>query len=257
LTAALEVYPDPLALARAVADQFADLASRSVAARGRFLVALAGGSTPLEAYRLLASPGLASQVDWSRVHLLWGDERCVSPDHPDSNYRMAREALLDRVPVQEGSVHRIRCELEPEVAAAEYERELRALAAGPGRPSAGDGGAVLRLDLVLLGMGEDGHTASLFPGTPAVEERERWVVAQHVPAVGAWRVTLTPVILNAAGTVTIVVSGSGKAGRLHRALTSPPQPRTLPVQAIQPKSGRLRWMVDAGAAALMSGHEPG
>jgi 6-phosphogluconolactonase len=249
--AEVEVHPGPASLARAVAERFVDFADRSVAARGRFLVALAGGSTPREAYGLLASDEMVSWVDWSRVHLFWGDERCVPPEHPDSNYRMARQTLLDRVPLPGENVHRIRGELLPERAADEYERELRALAAEQARPDTSGGDEVLRVDLVLLGMGEDGHTASLFPGTAAMEERSRWVVAQRGPAAGAWRVTLTPVVINAAANIAIVVSGSGKAERLRQALTTPPQPQILPVQAVQPTNGRLVWMVDAGAAALL------
>jgi 6-phosphogluconolactonase len=247
----VEIYPDAASLARAVAERFAELASRTIAARGRFLVALAGGSTPRQAYSLLASDELASRIDWPRVHLFWGDERCVPPDHPDSNYRMVREVLLDRVPLPDGNVHRIRGELPPEHSASEYERELRAFGSHePGASGGGDG--LPKLDLVLLGMGEDGHTASLFPGTPAVDERTRLVLAQHVTSVGAWRVTLTPPVINAAGDIAVLVSGSGKAERLRQALAAPTRPQELPVQAVQPSSGRLVWMVDAAAAALLA-----
>jgi 6-phosphogluconolactonase len=154
-------------------------------------VALAGGSTPRAAYALLATEEFAARVDWSRVHVLWGDERCVPPDDPDSNYRMAREALLDKIPIPTENVHRIRGELPPDEAAAAYQAELEAVLGAGGR-----------FDLVLLGMGVDGHTASLFPGTAALHEGERWVVAAFVDKLSAWRVTLTPVVLNAAAQVT-------------------------------------------------------
>ena len=217
------------------------------AAVGRFVVALSGGSTPKRLYALLATAAYAGRVDWSRVHVFWGDERCVPPDDPASNYRMAREALLSRVPVPEGNVHRMRGEDDPGSAAAAYERELREIFVTPDGPPACIPGR--RFDLVLLGMGDNGHTASLFPGTPAVREAERWVLAQYVEAVSMWRVTLTPVVINAAAEVTFLVSGGDKAEMLRRVLKGPHVPDALPAQAIAPGHGRLRWLVDAAAAA--------
>lgn len=238
---AVEVYADTQALARAVAERFVVRAAEAVAARGRFAAALAGGTTPRAAYALLALPDYAARIDWARVHVFWGDERCVPPEHLDSNYRMARQALLEHVPIPTENVHRLRGELEPQEAAAAYERELRRFfASGP--PS---------FDLVLLGLGRDGHTASLFPGATALDERERWAVACYVESLGAWRLTLTPVLFNAAVEVVFVVAGADKAEVLRQVLRGPHQPHLLPAQVIQPLRGRLRWLVDAAAAARL------
>ena len=180
--------------------------------------------------------------DWRLFHILWGDERCVPPDDLRSNYRMAKEALLDRVPIPADQIHRIRGEDDPEKAAADYERELRALLGSEG------------LDLVLLGLGEDGHTASLFPGQAAVHEAARWVVAVPAPDGTMWRVTLTPAVLNAARNVTFVVSGAGKAQRLEQVLQGPFTPDILPAQSIRPTQGQLTWMVDEAAAGKTTAH---
>lgn len=244
---AIEISQEPATLARAVAHHVVACARTAIAARGRCLLALAGGSTPRAAYALLASPEFAHQIDWARVHVLWGDERCVPPDDPRSNYRMAREALLDRVPIPSGNIHRIQGEAEPSAVAARYELLLRALlgSSGPDAlPSAGP-------DLVLLGLGDDGHTASLFPGSAAVHERVRWVAADFIDAVGTWRVTLTPVIINAVHNVSFVVSGTSKAERLHEVLEGPRLPERLPAQVIEPTCGHLTWFVDELAAALL------
>lgn len=184
------------------------------------------------------------------MHVCWGDERCVPPEDPASNYRMAREALLDHVPIPATNVHRIRGEGDPPTVAAAYEQELRTLFATPEGPPPRRPGA--RFDLVLLGMGNDGHTASLFPGTPAVHETGAaapWVLAQHVASVSAWRVTLTPALINAAADVLFLVSGAEKAPVLRAVLTGPYQPDLLPAQVIALDAGRLRWLVDAAAGA--------
>jgi 6-phosphogluconolactonase len=241
----VQTYPDAENLTRAAAEHFFTLAESAIAARGRFAVAFCGGWTPRATYALLATPELAAQVDWSCVHVFWGDERCVPPDHPDSNYRMAREALLDHVPIPTQNVHRIRGEVEPEEAAAEYERTLRRFLSPPPEERGAE------FDLVLLGMGDDGHTASLFPGSTALHERMRWVVAYYVDKLQAWRVTLTPVAINAAAQVTFIVSGVGKAKRLQQVLAGPYQPDVLPAQVVRPDGGRLLWLVDAAAAASL------
>lgn len=245
--AEVEMFRSTGALMQAAAEEFVRCALEATRASGRFVVALAGGSTPTRLYALLATDAYARRIDWARVHVFWGDERCVPPADPASNYRMARENLLDRVPVPERRVHRIRGADDPAEAAAAYERELRAAFAtpdGPPQPTPGS-----RFDLVLLGMGDDGHTASLFPGTASVRERERWVVAQHVAAVSMWRVTVTPVVINAAAEVAFLVAGREKASTLRRVLEGPYQPDALPAQAIAPHPGRLCWFVDAAAAA--------
>ena len=237
----IEIFPTPGLLADAVARHIVACAADAISSRGRFTLALAGGSTPRAAYLLLASDDwrLATRdfrlptPDWQLVHILWGDERCVPPDDPQSNYRMAKEALLDHVPIPPEQVHRIRGEEEPQKAAAEYESILRSVTP--------------YLDLVLLGLGEDGHTASLFPGQPSVDETERWVLAVPAPDGKLWRVTLTPPILNAARNVTFIVSGASKAERLQQVLQGPFTPDLLPAQAIRPIQGRLTWMVDQAA----------
>jgi 6-phosphogluconolactonase len=275
----IQRFPTAELLADAVARHIADCAADAIASRGRFTLALAGGSTPRAAYLRLAAGDEAHQLDWRRTHVLWGDERCVPPGDPRSNYRMAKEALLDRVPVPATQVHRIRGEDDPEKAAADYEAELRSLlGCHPERsktchPERSEGSlesrattersfaslrmtaASLRmtnsLDLVLLGLGEDGHTASLFPGQPAVHEAEAWVMAVPAPIGDMWRVTLTPAVLDLAKNVTFVVSGASKAQRLADVLEGPFNPDLLPAQAIRPVQGRLTWMVDAAAGSRL------
>jgi 6-phosphogluconolactonase len=245
----IRTYPDAASLAWAAAEHFVTLAVEAIAARGQFAVALSGGSTPRATYALLASDEFAARVDWSRVHVFWGDERCVPPDHPDSNYQMAREALLDHVPLPARNVHRIRGEINPKEAAADYEHMLRSFfARNPRGKVARDDEPIPRFDLVLLGMGEDGHTASLFPATAALHEQTRWVVAYYVDKLSAWRVTLTPVAINAAAHVTFVVFGAAKAERLREVLAKPYQPDALPAQIVRPANGHLLWLADAGAA---------
>jgi 6-phosphogluconolactonase len=233
----IRTYPDATSLARAAAEHFVTLAAEAIAAHAQFVVALSGGSTPRATYALLASDEFTVRVDWPRVRVLWGDERCVPPDYPDSNYRMAREALLDKIPIPTENVHRMRGELPPDQAAMAYQAELEAVL-----------GAAGRFDLILLGMGADGHTASLFPATAALHEQTRWVVAHYVDKLAVWRVTLTPVAINAAAHVTFIVSGAGKAERLREVLVGPYQPDILPAQIVRPTDGRLVWLVDAAAA---------
>ena len=249
----IERFPTADALMAGAAEHFVSDALQAVRASGRFAVALSGGATPRRLYEMLASPAYAGRVDWSRVHCFWGDERCVLPADPASNYCMTREALLDHVPVPHANVHRIRGEDAPARAAAMYERELRqAFATQEGPPGLAVG---RRFDLVLLGMGDNGHTASLFPGLTAVCENQRWVVAEHIAEM--WRVTLTPPVLNAAVHVAFVVSGAGKAAMLHRVLEGPSNPSVLPAQAIVPVDGVLDWLVDADAAARLHLEERG
>lgn len=199
------VLPTAEALAEDAAQRFARAATDAVHSRGEFVVALSGGNTPRSLYARLAAPPYASAVPWSEVAVLWGDERCVPPDEAASNYRMAREALLDHVPIPAAHVHRIRGEDDPVAAARAYEETLRSVLRTPQGPPRDAPGA--RVDLVLLGLGNDGHTASLFPGGPALTNGEPWVAAHYVAAVSQWRVTLTPVIINAAAEVLFLVSG--------------------------------------------------
>lgn len=239
----IRVVADADALMRAAADEVTRCARDAIAASGRFLIALSGGSTPGRLYALLASEAWAGRVDWPRVHIFWGDERCVPPDHPESNYRTAREALLDHVPISPAQIHRMRGEDDPPHAATAYETALRAIAVDDLRSP--------RFNLVLLGLGTDGHTASLFPNTPAVREQQRWAIAHQVAAEPPWRITLTPVVLNAAAEVLFLVSGADKAAALHRVLEGPLQPDLLPAQVVAPIGGRLQWLVDKPAASLL------
>jgi 6-phosphogluconolactonase len=245
----IQTFPTPDALADAVARHIVSCAGEAISIAGRFTFALAGGSTPRAAYSRLATRDSRLKVDWQRTHVLWGDERCVPPDDPQSNYRMAQETLLDRVPILAENIHRIRGEDDPEQAAAEYERGLRGLLPREQHPhpERSEGS----LDLVLLGLGDDGHTASLFPGQAAVHETERWVVAVPAPTGNIWRVTLTPAVLNLAKNVTFIVSGASKAPRLEQVLQGPFTPDLLPAQAIRPIHGRLTWMVDEAAAGRL------
>lgn len=244
----IEVLRSRDALAQVAAERFVASAVAAIRASGRFHVALSGGTTPKDLYTLLASAHYAARIDWSRVHLFWGDDRCVPPDDPRSNYRMVRETLIDRVPLCAHNIHRICGEDDPNAAAVAYERELRQVF-GISAGSAPDA----RLDLALLGMGADGHTASLFPALSAVSERERWVVAQDVSAVSMWRVTCTPVLFNAARAAVFLVSGTGKAAVLRQVLEGPYQPERFPAQAVAPHDGSVCWLLDAAAAAHLGG----
>lgn len=236
----VQVLPDVDQLAQAAAERFIESAAEAVKERNEFRVALAGGSTPRGTYQRLAGADLAPLVSWRNVHLFWGDERCVAPDHPDSNFRMARDTLLDKVPVPQSNLHRIQCELEPQAAARAYAQELRTVFQSRRRP---------HFDLVLLGMGADGHTASLFPGSPALNELRRWVVAVFVAQLDAWRVTLTPPLLNAARQVIFLVSGKVKAAPVKQVLHGEHDPERLPAQLVRPKQGSVIWMLDQAAAA--------
>ena len=237
------VCGSPDQAADAAADYVADCAREAISARGRFLLALSGGSTPKALFERLAAAPWRSRIDWARTHLLWSDERCVPPDHADSNYRMAREALLDHVPVPAEQVHRLRGEDDPATAAAAYEAMLRELVGPPSADVTGPHG----LDLVLLGLGNDGHTASLFPGRPSGRETERWVVADQDPA-GRPRLTLTPPAINDAHTVLFLVVGAGKAAVLNEVRQGLNTPDVLPAMRIRPWPGRLVWLVDDAAA---------
>jgi 6-phosphogluconolactonase len=232
------VFESPEELAVAAAHDFAARAAEAIEERGRFAVVLAGGSTPKAAYEILARD-FAERVDWDRTHVFFGDERTVPPDHEDSNYRMAREALLDHVPV--GGVHRMQGELPPDEAAASYEDELRAFFGAEELP---------RFDLILLGIGGDGHTASLFPETPALEVTDRLAVANPVPKLGTTRITLTAPVLNAARAVNFLVAGEGKAEALKEILEGDEDPRMYPAKLVRP-SGGPAWMVDRAAAGML------
>jgi 6-phosphogluconolactonase len=242
----ITVVDTPEAVARGAAERFVALAKEAVAARGRFTVAFSGGSTPRALFQLLAKDPFRAQVPWDRLEIFWGDERSVPPTHQDSNYRMAKEALLDHVPVPGDRVHRIQAE-RPDVAAAaaDYEAELARVLGGT------PGGAPPALDLILLGMGPDGHTASLFPGTTALGEQKRWVVANWVQKFNTNRVTLTYPILNRGAQVLFLATGADKTDVLREVLEGPDDRQRLPSQGIRPTAGGLTWLVDRAAAARL------
>lgn len=230
-------------LAQVAAEAFVKNAQEAIARSGRFAVALAGGSTPKRLYRLLADAPYCHQIDWGRLLILWSDERAVPPDHPDSNYKMAWDALLCRVPIDPTRVLRMRGEApDADQAAADYQQQIAAAMAVP------DDGPAPRLDLILLGIGDDGHTASLFPFTKALQEPRRWVAANLVPQKQMNRLTMTLPILNRARRVVFLVTGANKAIVLREILEGPPETGRLPAQAVQPIDGQLIWMVDREAA---------
>jgi 6-phosphogluconolactonase len=235
----LRRFADKRELAEAAARSFADGAAASIAARGRFAVALAGGSTPRDIYARLAQKDLASALDWTRVHVFFGDERCVPATHADSNFKMAAESLLWHVPIPPVNQHRMRGEdAKPEAAAAEYEAKLRAFFAGEAAP---------RFDLVLLGLGPDGHTASLFPGSPALAERARWVVPVVGPKPPPQRITLTYPALNGARAVAFLVAGEDKRDALTRLLATDGDPSVTPARGVAPTDGSVVVLADSTA----------
>jgi len=235
----MTVYKDSESFIDGSAAFIAELAAQAIAGRGHFTIALSGGGTPRPIYARLAAD-YAGRIDWPKVHVFFGDERCVPPDDPRSNYRMAHEALLARVPLPPGNIHRIRGEDDPAQAALAYEQELQQVFRTPAFPA---------FDLICLGMGVNGHAASLFPGAAALREKERRVVPQYVEVMAAWRVTFTAPTINAARHVAFLVQGAEKAETLWRVLEGPYQPDVLPAQLIQPGSGQLHWLVDAVAVS--------
>ncbi|HTD56757.1 MAG TPA: 6-phosphogluconolactonase [Silvibacterium sp.] len=241
------VYDTPDALSRAAADHFLETAQAAVASRGKARIAVSGGHTPKTTFELLANPAerYLTAMPWAQIELFWVDERCVPPDHPDSNYRMTREAMLDKVPIKSGQVFRIEGELEPDAGAARYESTIR-------NQFRLEGAETPRFDVLALGMGDDGHTASLFPHTAALHELSRIAVANHVPQQKeSWRVTLTQPVIVQASEIFFLIEGKSKADPLHRVLQGPYDPETLPSQLIQPRSGKLLYLLDKDAAALL------
>ena len=240
------VEPDTAALARRAAQYFVEMAEEAVASHGRARVAISGGTTPRAVFELLADhnqPWFGS-MPWENLELYWVDERCVPPDDAESNYRMTKEAMLDKVPMRPEQVHRIEGELEPGAAAARYESELRNSFRLEGAESP-------RFDLVALGMGTDGHTASLFPHTAALDQITRLSVANHVESKDAWRVTLTWPAINRARSVFFLAGGEDKAQIIKDVLTGPRDTNRLPSQLIWPASGILTVILDKAAAALL------
>ncbi len=246
VTVTYVIWPDAHALALAAARHFAEKIERAVAKRGVARIAISGGSTPQAAFSLLADPSqpFANTVPWDKVHLYWVDERCVPPDHPESNYGVCKRLLLDHVAIPAANVYRMEGELDPEKGASRYESVLRNSMKLEGAESPA-------FDLLLLGMGDDGHTASLFPHTEGLEAIGRLCIANHVPQKDTWRITLTWPVINQAAEVVFEIGGAPKAERVGEVFTGPRDPERLPSQLIRPANGRLMLQVDEGAAAKL------
>jgi 6-phosphogluconolactonase len=242
----VHVYADPAAVARGAARLFVDYAWQSIAKNGQFMVALSGGNTPQAMFKLLASDEFRGQVDWAKVHVFWSDERAVPPSNAESNYGMARRELLIRVPIPEGNVHRMEAE-KPNIgrAAHEYEEALRKYLELDDR-------GFPRFHLIFLGLGKDGHTASLFPGTRAPRQTSRWVSTPMVTKLNMRRMTLTLPVLDAAARVVFLVVGSEKADILHAVLEGKSDP-PYPAQLVEPRNLGLKlFLVDKAAAAKLT-----
>ena len=241
----VKIVSDNATLARTAADEFHRMAEAAIQERGRFSVALSGGNTPRTVYSLLASEH--KQLPWNNIHIFFGDERHVPPEDPESNFLMASEALLSKVPIPEVNVHRIHAELDAQTAAAEYDQQLVNFfhLSNHDWP---------RFDLIFLGLGEDGHTASLFPASKALTESSRRVVANWVEKFQTFRITLTFPVLNNAAEVAFLVSGAGKAQILNQVLR--PGAQKYPAQCVQPENGRLLWLVDQDAGSLLRSAVP-
>jgi 6-phosphogluconolactonase len=270
VTPDVRVSADKETLFHTGADLFSEIVQSAVSERGRCTIALSGGSTPRGLFTLLAQEPYRSAISWAQCEIFWGDERCVPPDDPESNYGMARETLLDQVAIPAAHIHRMHGEDPPDQAAAAYEQELRRVFIGDGpqppahrgqEPRASlvpteserDASDWPRFDLILLGMGDEGHTASLFPGSAALAETRRWVVAHYVEKVHMDRLTLTLPVLNHARNVVFLVSGASKTAALHAALTGDGGPDSVPSGLVRPIDGRLIWLVDAVAMGKSPG----
>jgi 6-phosphogluconolactonase len=240
----IRIFKDIENLSHAAAGLFTKQAAESITARGRFLAALNGGNTPMRLFQLLATD-FHDQVDWSKVHLFWGDERCVAPEDAGSSYGLARAVLLSHVPIPDSNIHRIKGELGPVVASKEYSLVLKELSSPPLEwPS---------FDLVYLGMGEDGHTASLFPGSPVDADDAVIPATAQYQDRPAERVTLTPVVLNSARMIVFMATGKKKSPVLAEVLSDRYNPALYPVQRIKPNDGQLIWLVDEEAAGNLPG----
>lgn len=242
----IEIYANPSELAWAAALRFAGLAEQFVREYGKFTVVLSGGSTPKAMLSLLAQKPFADSLPWPTIYFFWGDERCVPPNHADSNFRMATEALLSKVPVPPENIFRIPAEDEDHDRAAENYSMTLQQALNSETP---------QFDLVFLGMGADGHTASLFPGTAALHVTDRIAVANFVEKLNAWRITLTANTINQTSNVIFLVAGEDKAATLKEVLEGEHQPEKYPSQFIRPATGSLTWMLDEAAASLLTGDE--
>lgn len=236
-------YENVMELGRGAAEFFLKHCLRETERKGLFTVVLSGGNTPYRLYTALASSEFREKIPWDRVHLFWGDERCVGPEHPESNFGLAYRALISRVDIPRDNVHRIKAELTPAEAALDYEAEIRRFFNVAGGPPV--------FDLAFLGLGDDGHTLSLYPATKALSEEERLVVENYVDKLGAYRVTMTLPLVNNAAFIIFLVSGKGKSGVLKQVLSD--AKAGCPAQLIRPRTGEVRWLIDRGAASELVG----
>ncbi len=244
------VYTDAEELAQAAAAHFASITVDAVNTRGRAFVALSGGSTPRRMGELLANRPFREIVPWSNIEIFWGDERWVPLDSDESNAGVAKRTLLDHVPIEPSRINPMPTDVaDPDIAATMYSAQLRTVF--------GVVDEVPAFDLIFLGMGDDGHTASLFPGMAALHEERELAVAHYVPKLDAHRLTLTPPVLNAGREVIFLVGGISKASTLARVLTGPERVDDLPAQVVRPSSGRLRWLIDEAAAVELTGRSHG
>jgi 6-phosphogluconolactonase len=236
------IIQDSQTITHKAMSMFLALARQAIEKRGVFSVALSGGSTPEHLYRALSDDAIQAQINWQKVHLFWGDERNVPASDPDSNFRMVNEALLKHIAIPAENVHRVTTEMAVTDAAIAYEKALRLFFPGDWP----------KFDLVLLGMGEDGHTASLFPHSEGLEEEKRWFIANFAPNRDIWRLTLTKNAINAARHVLVLVKGAQKAHMLVQVLQGDFNPKEKPIQTVNPIDGQLTWMLDEDAASLLS-----
>lgn len=236
----LFIYNTRKDLSRAAAGIFLELCAKEIQAKGYFTVVLSGGSTPEALFKLLASNHYKTSVPWYKVHLFWGDERCVLPESPESNYRLAYENLISKIDIPEKNIHRIKGELEPAEAAREYEASIKEFFNEMNGPAS--------FDLVFLGLGKDGHTLSLFPTTDALKEKERLVIENYVPKLGTFRVTMTLPLVNRSANIVFLVSGAEKAKALKDLFTESAE---YPASFINPEIGRIIWLADLEAARLI------
>jgi len=240
----IAIFPDTNTLSQQAAQYIVRLASEAIVTRGRFTIALSGGSTPKILYGLLGTEPYRDQINWASVEIFWSDERCVPPDSADSNYALAQEVLLSKIPIPANQVHRMPADQpDREAASREYTSEMQRTFGTNGIPS---------FDLLQLGMGPEGHTASLFPHQESLHEQQRLVIPVIVPKPPPPRLTFTPPLLNAARHVLFLVTGSEKAEAIQAVLEGPDQPEEYPAQIVRPPKGEVVWMLDTGAAAKLT-----
>ncbi len=238
----INIFPNKDILIRESAKYIAGLMDDFIKENGKCTFVLAGGSTPKGLYETLASDPYKNSIDWNKVHFFWGDERCVPPDHEDSNYRMVQEAMIDHLDISSGNIHRIPAEEKPADAAREYENSLKSFF--------GDKEEFPRFDIILLGIGDDGHTASLFPGTTAIDENDRWVTEVYVPQLDTHRITMAFPVINNGRNVIFLVTGETKAKVVNKILKD--GSLSLPASLIRPVNGDLVYIFDKEAAAEIS-----